>query len=563
MYLRSTKRKNKDGSIVEYFQLAHNERHPVTRKPVAKIIHNFGRTDQLDREQLVRLCRSIARVCDLTVVDTHNDNEDAAKIDAYLAEGLKIDRTVELGLILAIEALWDKIGLRKTFCDIARANKLPLGYERALLAMTANRLCSPESKLGVWDRWLDTVYLPSCQGLKLRHMYEAMDMLYSHAAEVEETVFFHVANLFNLEVDLIFYDTTTASFTTDYEDDPDDTDASLRQFGHSKEGTWSTQVVVALAVTREGIPVRSWVLPGNTTDVNTVEKVRSDLRGWNLGRAMFVADSGMNSQDNRTELSRACGKYMLACRMANVAEIKRDVLSKKGRYTVFKDNLQAKEVIVGDGVRRKRYILCFNPKEAKRQRKHREEVVALLERELESHPKSEASAQWAIGLLASRRYKRYLRVTKSGLIRIDRGAIRQAAKYDGKWVLETNDDTISLEDAAMGYKGLMVIERCFRSLKRTQIKMTPMYHWLSRRIESHVKICVLALMIERIAERTCGQPWSKICRALKQLQVTKFFHLNNRVYLRNEISADTRNILKKLDIKPPKQLIHLENSPSK
>lgn len=563
MYLRSTKRKNKDGSIVEYFQLAHNERHPVTRKPVAKIIHNFGRTDQLDREQLVRLCRSIARVCDLTVVDTHNDNEDAAKIDAYLAEGLKIDRTVELGLILAIEALWDKIGLRKTFCDIARANKLPLGYERALLAMTANRLCSPESKLGVWDRWLDTVYLPSCQGLKLRYMYEAMDMLYSHAAEVEETVFFHVANLFNLEVDLIFYDTTTASFTTDYEDDPDDTDASLRQFGHSKEGTWSTQVVVALAVTREGIPVRSWVLPGNTTDVNTVEKVRSDLRGWNLGRAMFVADSGMNSQDNRTELSRACGKYMLACRMANVAEIKRDVLSKKGRYTVFKDNLQAKEVIVGDGVRRKRYILCFNPKEAKRQRKHREEVVALLERELESHPKSEASAQWAIELLASRRYKRYLRVTKSGLIRIDRGAIRQAAKYDGKWVLETNDDTISLEDAAMGYKGLMVIERCFRSLKRTQIKMTPMYHWLSRRIESHVKICVLALMIERIAERTCGQPWSKICRALKQLQVTKFFHLNNRVYLRNEISADTRNILKKLDIKPPKQLIHLENSPSK
>jgi len=563
MYLRSTKRKNKDGSIVEYFQLAHNERHPVTRKPVAKIIHNFGRTDQLDREQLVRLCRSIARVCDLTVVDTHNDNEDAAKIDAYLAEGLKIDRTVELGLILAIEALWDKIGLRKTFCDIARANKLPLGYERALLAMTANRLCSPESKLGVWDRWLDTVYLPSCQGLKLRHMYEAMDMLYSHAAEVEETVFFHVANLFNLEVDLIFYDTTTASFTTDYEDEPDDTDASLRQFGHSKEGTWSTQVVVALAVTREGIPVRSWVLPGNTTDVNTVEKVRSDLRGWNLGRAMFVADSGMNSQDNRIELSRACGKYMLACRMANVAEIKRDVLSKKGRYTVFKDNLQAKEVIVGDGVRRKRYILCFNPKEAKRQRKHREEVVALLERELESHPKSEASAQWAIGLLASRRYKRYLRVTKSGLIRIDRGAIRQAAKYDGKWVLETNDDTISLEDAAMGYKGLMVIERCFRSLKRTQIKMTPMYHWLSRRIESHVKICVLALMIERIAERTCGQPWSKICRALKQLQVTKFFHLNNRVYLRNEISADTRNILKKLNIKPPKQLIHLENSPSK
>ena len=238
MYLRTTKRKNKDGSVVEYFQLAHNERHPVTRKPVAKIIHNFGRTDQLDREQMVRLCRSIARVFQLTVVDPYDGDQPQAKaVDGYLADGLKIEKTVTLGTVLAIEALWDKIGLRKTFCDIARANKMPLSYERALLAMTANRLCAPESKLGVWDRWLDTVYLPSCQELKLRHMYEAMDMLYAHSAEVEKTVFFHTANLFNLEVDLIFYDTTTASFTTDYEDDPEDTDAFLRQFGHSKEGT--------------------------------------------------------------------------------------------------------------------------------------------------------------------------------------------------------------------------------------------------------------------------------------------------------------------------------------
>jgi transposase len=162
--------------------------------------------------------------------------------------------------------------------------------------------------------------------------------------------------------------------------------------------------------------------------------------------------------------------------MANVARIKRDVLKKHGRYTVFQDNLQAKEVIIGDGMRRKRYILCFNPKEAKRQLKHREEVVACLEDELVKHPKDDSAAQWAIDLLASKRYKRYLKVLKSGKISINRTAVRDAARYDGKWVIETNDDTINLEDAAKGYKGLMVIERCFRSLKRTQIKMTPMYH---------------------------------------------------------------------------------------
>jgi transposase len=395
-------------------------------------------------------------------------------------------------------------------------------------------------------------------------MYEAMDMLHVHAAQVEKTVFFEIANLFNLEVDLIFYDTTTASFAVDYEDDPErNPDATLRCFGHTKEGTWSPQVVVALAVTREGIPVRSWVLPGNTADVSTVEKVRADLRGWNLGRALFIADSGMNSDDNRAELAKACGKYLLACRMANVAEIKTDVLSKRGRYTVFKDNLQAKEVIVGDGERRKRYILCYNPKEAERQQKHRRMIVGLLEAELESHRDKSATAQWAIELLASRRFKRYLRITKGKQIRVDRAAIREAEKYDGKWVIETNDDTISLEDAACGYKGLMVIERCFRSLKRTQIKMTPMYHWLSRRIETHVKICVLALMIERIAERACGRSWRQIRRSLDALQITKLFNLNQRVHLRNEIPTETRNILNKLNIKVPKQVLYLQNTPEK
>ena len=561
MYLRTTKRKNKDGSVVEYFQLAHNERHPVTRKPIAKIIHNFGRTDQLDREQLVRLCKSIARVCGLIITDPFDEKSSPGTAigNVWPPDDLRIEKTVSLGTPMVIEALWERLGLKKTLTDIIKAKGLRIPYERALLAMTANRLCDPESKLGVWDRWLSKVYLPSCEGLKLKHMYEAMDFLYDHIAEIEKSIFFQTANLFNLEVDLIFYDTTTASFHVDQEDDPGrHPNATLRKFGHAKEGVWAPQVGVALAVTRQGVPVRSWVFPGNTADVSTVDKIRADLRGWNLGRAMFVADSGMNSEDNRNELAKACGKYLLACRMANVAEIKRDVLSKRGRYSVFKDNLHAKEVIVGDGERRKRYILCYNPKEAERQRKHRKMIVALLEQELERHPDKSATAQWAIELLASRRFKRYLKVTKAKKIRINRGSVREAAKYDGKWVLETNDDTISLEDAACGYKGLMVIERCFRSLKRTQIKMMPMYHWASRRIETHVKICVLALLIERIAELACNKPWHRIQRALDNLQATNFFNLNYRVLMRNELTAETRNILKSLKISPPKRVMRLE-----
>ena len=559
MYLRTTKRKNKDGSVVEYYQLAHNERHPDTRKPVAKIIHNFGRADQIDRELLVRLCKSIARICGLTITDPMAEPDKSSRSDNPIPDGLRLEQTLTYGCALVIESLWERLGLKKIFTDILKAKKLRSPYERALLAMTANRLCEPESKLGVWDRWLSKVYLPSCNELKLKHMYEAMDLLYEHAAEVEETIFFNTANLLNLEVDLIFYDTTTASFHVDQEDDPlESDDVALRKFGHSKEGFWSPQVVVALAVTRDGIPVRSWVFPGNTSDVSTVEKIRADLKGWKLGRALFVADSGMNSADNRSELAKACGKYLLACRMSSVAEIKRDVLSKRGRFTVFKDNLQAKEVVIGDGERRRRYILCYNPKEAKRQQKHREMIIEHLEQELSSHRDNSATAKWAIELLASKRFKRYLRITKGQQVRIDRGSIKDAAKYDGKWVLETNDDTISLEDTAHGYKGLMVIERCFRSLKRTQIKMTPMYHWASRRIEAHVKICVLALLIERVIELDCGKPWWQIRGNLERLQITKFFNLNFRVFMRNELPPETNNILKSLKISIPKQVVALQ-----
>ena len=556
MYLRTTKRKNKNGTVTEYLQLAHNVRDPETNSTVARIIHSFGRADQLDRDALVRLAHSIARVCGITIVDGNTDG--ARACSGGLPDDLEILRTVELGTVLVIEALWERLGIGKVLRKLLGKGKYAVAYDNALLAMTANRLCEPESKLGVWDRWLERVHLPQCHGLKLRQMYEAMDFLHKHIDAVEEAVFFQTANLFNLSVDLIFYDTTTASFAIDYEDDSDENNTGLRQYGHSKEGTWTPQIVVALAVTRDGLPVKSWVFPGNTADVSTVERIRRDIRGWQLGRALFVADSGMNSASNREELARACGKYLLATRMASVAEIKDDVLSQPGRFTKITDNLHAKEVIIGDGERRRRYILCFNPKEAERQRAHREEIVRLLEEELASHPDRDASAQWAIELLASKRYKRYLTTTKAGKLRLDRAAATEAKRYDGKWVLETNDDTISLEDAALGYKGLLVIERCFRSLKRTQIQMMPMYHWATRRIETHVKICVLALLLERVAERECGQPWSHIRASLAKLQATQFKNNQHSFFQINSAPEDCRELMKKLATPLPAKVFGID-----
>jgi transposase len=471
---------------------------------------------------------------------------------------LELVQTLELGTVVVIEALWERLGIGKVLRELAQESGCQVPYERALLAMTANRLCEPESKLGVWDRWLEKVYLPSCQELKLQQMYEAMDLLQAHSESVEEAIFFQTASLLDLEVDLVFYDTTTVSFSIDTGDEETEDDAALRQYGRPNGGSWSVQMVVALAVTREGLPVRSWVFPGNTTDVTTVKKVKRDLKGWNLGRALFVGDGGFNSQENRHELAKACGRYVLATRMDSVKEVKGEVLSRPGRYRKVSDNLHVKEVVVGgDGVRHRRYLLCYNPREAKRQQRRRKQIVQQLEQELSRHRNMSVTAQWAIDLLASPRTKRYLAITSQGEIRLDRKAIQQAARTDGKWVVQTNDDTLTPEDAACAYKSLAVIERCFRTLKSTQLKLEPVYHRLSRRIEAHVKICVMALLIERFAELACEESWSRISSVLSRLQATEVHASSHLFFRRNQASPELQNMLKKLAIPLPDSILSI------
>jgi transposase len=558
MYLRTTRRKNRDGAEVVYYQLAHNTRHPESGQTVAQVIHTFGRADEIDREALVRLCRSIARVCGLKVEDPLGDSavRGATAVMSALPEGVTLLGSRRLGLVWLVEALWERLGIGPTLRQRLTPSQDGPRFERALLAMTANRLCDPQSKLGVWERWRETVYLPGAEALTKDELYAAMDALHAQATEVEQAVFFHTADLFKLEVDLLFYDTTTCTFAID-EDDEDE----LRRFGRPKDGAWAPQVVVALAVTREGLPVRSWVFAGNTPDATTVERIKDDLRGWKLGRALFVADAGMHCEANRAELARGMGKYVLAVPMSAIAEVKTEVLSRPGRYRTIEDNLLAKEVVVGDGERRRRYIVCFNPKEAERQAKHRAEVIEALQEQLARHKSRQATAKWAMELLTCGRYRRYLKV-KDGAVCLDAEAQRQAPRLDGKWVLITNDDTLSVEDAAVAYKSLLVIERCFRSLKRGQIQLGPMYHRLASRIEAHVKICVLALLIQRVVEHTTGTSWFPLRHELNRLQATEFRTATHQFFHRTEPTPELKRLFKKLEISMPHQVLAVRPLPS-
>lgn len=193
----------------------------------------------------------------------------------------------------------------------------------------------------------------------------------------------------------------------------------------------------------------------------------------------------------------------------------------------------------------------------------REDLVRLCEQlkaELVRHPNQTATAGWAIDLLASPRTKPYLTVV-DGQIQLDNPAIQRVPRTGGKWVIQTNDDTLTPEDAAVAYKSLGVIERCFRTLKTTQLKLSPVYHRLPRRIEAHVKICVTALLIERVIELRCGQPWSHIRRLLGTLQASEFHASSHLFFQRNQPSKQLKALLKKLQIPLPDSVLAI--SPQK
>jgi transposase len=559
MYLRITERRNRDGSTVAYYALAESIWNAQAKRAEARVIHNFGRADQVDTAALQRLVASINRVLDAGDAVT-------APGKSVLPE-IEIDAVFELGVVLAARSLWEQLGIGAAIrTRLERAGLIAL-HETALFAMAAQRLEKPGSKLACATRWLpDVAWLPEASGLAVDQLYRALDFLAVWSDEIERDVFLRTADLFRLDVDLIFYDTTTAYFEVD---DPDEDEqewagklyAPLRRRGHNKEGRdGNPQVIIALAVTRDGMPVRSWVLPGNTADVTTVARIKDDLRAWRLGRCLFVGDAGMYSAENLAELSRGLGHYILAVPMRRVRDVEAEVLTRPGRYREVADNLQVKEVWVGEGGRRKRYVLCLNPGEAERQRQHRMQVLAELEAELaalesreDDHPKA------ACVLLASRRYGRYLSPDWRGRPRLDAAKVAAAEKFDGKFVVITNDDTLSAEDVALGYKGAWVIEACFRRMKQTGLEVRPMFHWTARRIEAHVKLCVMALQMQRAAEIRAGLPWARIAHALSALKAVRYRSEARTIVQRTKIAAELADLMKKLGLSTPKQILALSD----
>jgi hypothetical protein len=546
MYLRTIQRRNKDGSVVRYLQLAHNERHPESGHSVAKVVHSFGREDQLDRDALARLVASISRFL---------SPEEA--LEAGTDAELRFEGSRPMGGAWLLDGLWRKLGIDTAIQAVAAGRKVDAAAtERLLFALVAQRALEPGSKLAAIEWANHDVALPGIDdvGEDPQVFYGAMDFLLEADEAIQRAVFAAAANLLNLEVDLLFFDTTSTYFETEHDDE-------LRRYGHSKDHRDDRpQAIIGMAVTREGIPVRVWTFPGNTADVSLLEGVKADLRDWQLGRVVWVVDRGFASAANRGMLQRGGHHWIMGEKLRTGGD-NHEALARPGRYRTVAEGLEVKTVIVDHGTfNERRFIVCRNLAEAERDRHRREQALARLDTELAAiaHKTGDARLRAEGELAAHPTLRRYLTRRGKRLV-IDRGKARTEARLDGKYLLSCSDATLPADDVALGYKQLLAVERGWRDMKQV-LELRPVYHRLDERIQAHVLLCWLALLLIRVAETECGDTWRNLRRELERMHLGEFTGPAGRVVQRTETSPAQAATFRALDLAEPPKILHLDTA---
>ena len=574
MYLRFSQRTNADATVVRYVALAHNRR--VDGKVKPDVLTNLGRVDRLDVEGLLRLAASIRK--HFGDGDGGGLTDGAEAGSAAGAAPMEVTDARPIGTAWLLDALWAKLEIGTSVKRIADGRRFTTAVERVLFALVANRAIEPMSKLSAAEWATQDVVIPGLGGMDDDQAYRAMDLLVEAdtQGQVQEAVFFAVANLLNLEVDVLFFDTTSTYFERDTEDqdEPGEGEGAgregFRRYGKSKDHRDDLpQIVIGLAVTRTGIPVRCWCWPGNTQDQTLLAEVKDDLRAWKLGRVITVVDRGFSSADNLAYLRRAGGHYVAGMRMRDGNAMVEAALARQGRYQQVRDNLRVKEVRLD--ATDQRLVICHNPDQATRDKASRDEAITRIEaeldriraqrqrdrtRQLSDKARGKAEAAHLRAECALRDHPtlgRWLRQQPNGRLRIDRAKVKAEARLDGKYLLATSDPDLSAEDVALGYKNLLEAERGFRDLK-SQLLLRPVFHRLEHRIRAHVLLCWLALLLTRVAERSCGQTWRRISRETGRLAQVTLAGEAGTIVQTTPLRPTQQAIYQALSIDPPPRI---------
>jgi transposase len=387
------------------------------------------------------------------------------------------------------------------------------------------------------SKWLGTVHEPAFGGLRLQHFYRSLGVLWRRKTQIEEALFRRGLDLFNQELDLVFFDTTSTYFEG----------TSLQGWaerGKSKDHRPDhLQLVMSVVMRPDGFPICCEVWPGNTADMTTLQPTIAALRQrFRIRKVVFVCDRGMVSAENLATMTAAGYEYIVGVKMRNVLEVRDEVLARAGRYQEVSENLQVKEVWVDD----RRYVICFNPDEAKKDAADREQLVVQLREKLKAgNPKA---------LLNNRGYRRFVKVPEHSAA-VDEEKIKEDARYDGKYVLRTTT-SLPAEEVAQAYKQLTWIERLWRELKDV-VEVRPMYHhWERDNVKGHIFVCFLALYLaallrQKLAAAGLKLPWDEVIRDLSQLRAVTLRVQQDRYLMRSPLKGCAGQVLAAVGVKPP------------
>jgi hypothetical protein len=584
MYVKTSVRKTKTGEV-RYLQLAHNEWDPARGRSVPRVIYGFGREDQLDKESVRRLVASLSRLLD------------AGDVAAVPGEGLEFAESRPYGGAYVLDQMWQRLGIGSILAGLVSPGRGrprdAAAAERVLFGLVANRALAPSSKLAASEWMSRDVHVDGLGEVSDDACYRAMDWLHDVRGELEKQVYFQVADLLSLQVDLLFFDTTSTYFEIgeadaevardwrgeksagqdstggdqagaggDGEENPAGKPAGFREYGKSKDSRDDLpQVVIGLAVTREGIPVRVWCWPGNTSDSALIRQVKKDMRDWCPGRVIWVADRGFASEQNRRFLQQGGGACIIGEKLRSGSAEAKAALSRQGRYKTVAGNLQVKEVRLPDAG--DRFIICFNPDQAVRDAAVRAKMITALEETIagsdELSVTKRAELRGKISTMPG--LNRFLRVTPGSLLRTDRARAKAEENLDGKYLLRSADPHMTAEDIAAGYKQLLEVERGWRDMKSV-LDLRPVYHRLEDRIRAHVLLCWLALLLVRVAENQAGQTWPAMRRELQRISIGTFTGPAGTFRQRTGIPKPARDLLTALKIDVPRKIHELSTPES-
>jgi transposase len=493
------------------------------RKVRQRVVATLGRLDRLQAEgNIDGIVKSLSRFAlNVRLVEGHKSGR------------LRAGAVTKIGPAIVVERLWRELGIGRVIEAELRGRKFGFPVERAIFLTVLHRLFAQGSDRAA-DKWKRDHRIEGADDLSLHHLYRAMAWLGREKEAVEESLFASTRDLFT-ELDMVFFDTTSIYFEGAGGE-------TLGGHGHSKDHRPDLkQMVVGAALDGDGRPVACEMWPGNKSDAKALVPAMDRLRKrFGITKATVVADRGMISKETIADLETRGLGYILGARMRSVNEVKRDVLSRGGRYRTVRENLRVKEVIV-EG---RRYVVCENPAQARKDKADREAILASLEDALKKGAKS---------LVGNKGYRKYLAVER-GSVSINRAKAKGEARYDGKFVLRTNVD-LPADEVALKYKELWRVEQAFRTVKSV-LDTRPIYHKCDETIKGHVFASFLALVVmheleTRLAAKGYMFEWEDVKRDLEALSEVEVFEGEDSYWLRTEFAGVASKVFSAIGIAAP------------